>query len=174
MCTIWRRAAMAARFSRSAITRIADHDRVALQHRGRTEERDLNLCTGCMHHCPWLRSSGRGFLSSDNTQAWILNCGPECGGMQASVQLLDLVHNTARPTHSCTGRRHRRLPQKSNPVCSRKSPNRLEHLRGRTDYRSHHLRTPYHRRSHFVTATRWYSADGRDSRWLSHPHRYQR
>ncbi|MGC2194798.1 MAG: hypothetical protein WA628_08980 [Terriglobales bacterium] len=36
-----------------------------------------------------------GFFSSDNTQAWILNCGPECGGAQASVQLLDLVHNTA-------------------------------------------------------------------------------
>jgi hypothetical protein len=36
-----------------------------------------------------------GFFSSDNTQAWILNCGPECGGTQASVQLLDLVHMTA-------------------------------------------------------------------------------
>ncbi len=36
-----------------------------------------------------------GFFSSDNTQAWILNCGPECGGTQASVQSLDLVHNTA-------------------------------------------------------------------------------
>ena len=36
-----------------------------------------------------------GFFSSDNTQAWILNCGPECGGTQASVQALDLVHNTA-------------------------------------------------------------------------------
>ncbi len=36
-----------------------------------------------------------GFFSSDNTQAWILNCGPECGGVQASVQILDLVHNTA-------------------------------------------------------------------------------
>jgi hypothetical protein len=36
-----------------------------------------------------------GFFSSDNTQAWILNCGPECGGVQASVQVLDLVHNTA-------------------------------------------------------------------------------
>ena len=38
-----------------------------------------------------------GFFSSDNSQAWILNCGPECGGTQASVQLLDLVHNTAGP-----------------------------------------------------------------------------
>ena len=38
-----------------------------------------------------------GFFSSDNTQAWILNCGPECGGVQASVQLLDLVHATAGP-----------------------------------------------------------------------------
>jgi hypothetical protein len=38
-----------------------------------------------------------GFFSSDNTQAWILNCGPECGGAQASVQSLDLVQNTAGP-----------------------------------------------------------------------------
>jgi hypothetical protein len=37
-----------------------------------------------------------GFFSSDNTQAWILNCGPECGGTQASVQLLDL-HDPANP-----------------------------------------------------------------------------
>ena len=36
-----------------------------------------------------------GFFSSDNTQAWILNCGPECGGQQASVQVLDLVHGVA-------------------------------------------------------------------------------
>jgi hypothetical protein len=36
-----------------------------------------------------------GFFSSDNTQAWILNCGPLCGGTQASVQVLDLVHGTA-------------------------------------------------------------------------------
>jgi hypothetical protein len=38
-----------------------------------------------------------GFFSSDNTQAWILNCGPECGGTQASVQVLDLVNGTAGP-----------------------------------------------------------------------------
>lgn len=38
-----------------------------------------------------------GFFSSDNTQAWILNCGPECGGVQASVQSLDLVNNVAGP-----------------------------------------------------------------------------
>ena len=38
-----------------------------------------------------------GFFSSDNTQAWILNCGPECGGAQASVQILDLVNLTAGP-----------------------------------------------------------------------------
>jgi hypothetical protein len=36
-----------------------------------------------------------GFFSSDNTQAWILNCGPQCGGQQASVQILDLVHGVA-------------------------------------------------------------------------------
>ena len=38
-----------------------------------------------------------GFFSRDNTQAWILNCGPECGGQQASVQVLDLVHGTVGP-----------------------------------------------------------------------------
>ncbi|PYX42577.1 MAG: hypothetical protein DMG81_01435, partial [Acidobacteria bacterium] len=44
-----------------------------------------------------------GFFSSDNTQAWILNCGPECGGTQASVQVLDLVHNTAGPATPVPG-----------------------------------------------------------------------
>src|SRR5882724_6764763 len=38
-----------------------------------------------------------GFFSSDNTQAWILNCGPECGGAQASVQVLDMVNGTVGP-----------------------------------------------------------------------------
>jgi hypothetical protein len=38
-----------------------------------------------------------GFFSSDNTQAWILNCGQECGGQQASVQVLNLVNGTAGP-----------------------------------------------------------------------------
>jgi hypothetical protein len=37
-----------------------------------------------------------GFFSSDNTQAWVLNCGPECGGVQASVQVIDL-HDPAHP-----------------------------------------------------------------------------
>jgi len=36
-----------------------------------------------------------GFFSADNSQAWVLNCGPECGGTEASVQVLDLIHNTA-------------------------------------------------------------------------------
>jgi hypothetical protein len=35
-----------------------------------------------------------GFFSADGSMAWIINCGPECGGTQASVQELDLVHNT--------------------------------------------------------------------------------
>jgi hypothetical protein len=34
-----------------------------------------------------------GFFSADGTMAWIINCGPECGGTEASVQELDLVHN---------------------------------------------------------------------------------
>jgi hypothetical protein len=36
-----------------------------------------------------------GFFSSDNSQAWILNCGPQCGGQQPSVQVLDLVNGHA-------------------------------------------------------------------------------
>jgi hypothetical protein len=35
------------------------------------------------------------FFSSDGTQAWVLNCGPECGGTQASVQVIDLVNGVA-------------------------------------------------------------------------------
>lgn len=35
------------------------------------------------------------FFSSDGTQAWVLNCGPECGGTQASVQVINLVNGTA-------------------------------------------------------------------------------
>lgn len=35
-----------------------------------------------------------GFFSADGSMAWIINCGPECGGTQASVQELDLVNNT--------------------------------------------------------------------------------
>jgi DNA-binding beta-propeller fold protein YncE len=29
-------------------------------------------------------------FSSDNTRAWVMNCGPECGGTTASVQVLNL------------------------------------------------------------------------------------
>jgi len=42
-----------------------------------------------------------GFFSSDGTTAWILNCGPECGGppgVPASLQLLDLVNQVAGAT----------------------------------------------------------------------------
>jgi hypothetical protein len=34
-----------------------------------------------------------GFFSADGTMAWILNCGPECGGSQASVQELNVSTN---------------------------------------------------------------------------------
>lgn len=37
------------------------------------------------------------FFSSDDTTAYVLNCGAECGGTQASVQTLDLKSNTAGP-----------------------------------------------------------------------------
>ena len=34
------------------------------------------------------------FFSSDDTTAYIINCGPECGGTQASVQVFDMTTNT--------------------------------------------------------------------------------
>jgi hypothetical protein len=34
------------------------------------------------------------FFSSDDSTAYVLNCGAECGGQQASIQQLDLTHNT--------------------------------------------------------------------------------
>jgi hypothetical protein len=34
------------------------------------------------------------FFNSDDSTAYVLNCGPECGGVQASVQALDLTTNT--------------------------------------------------------------------------------
>ena len=37
------------------------------------------------------------FFSSDDTIAYVVNCGAECGGQQASVQTLDLTTNTAGP-----------------------------------------------------------------------------
>ncbi len=39
-----------------------------------------------------------GVFSSDDTTAYILNCGPECGGTTASVTLLDVNSNLAGPT----------------------------------------------------------------------------
>jgi hypothetical protein len=37
-----------------------------------------------------------GFFSPDGTMAWIINCGPECGGSQASIEELNL--STSPPT----------------------------------------------------------------------------
>ncbi len=37
------------------------------------------------------------FFNSDDTAAYVLNCGAECGGQQASIQTLDLTTNTAGP-----------------------------------------------------------------------------
>jgi len=34
------------------------------------------------------------FFTSDDTTAYVVNCGPECGGVQASVQLFDMTTNT--------------------------------------------------------------------------------
>jgi hypothetical protein len=38
------------------------------------------------------------FFTSDDTTAYLLNCGRECGGTQASIQTLDLKTNTAGPS----------------------------------------------------------------------------
>ncbi len=46
----------------------------------------------CFDHPVW------GVFSSDDTTAYIFNCGPECGGAAASVTVLDLVTNTAGVT----------------------------------------------------------------------------
>lgn len=35
------------------------------------------------------------FFSSDDTSAYVVNCGAECGGMQSSIQTLDLTNYTA-------------------------------------------------------------------------------
>jgi hypothetical protein len=39
-----------------------------------------------------------GVFSADGSTAYILNCGPECGGTQASVQILNLGSSTTPPT----------------------------------------------------------------------------
>ncbi|MGH9501792.1 MAG: hypothetical protein ACRD20_02980 [Terriglobales bacterium] len=39
-----------------------------------------------------------GVISSDDSTAYILNCGPECGGTTASITLLDLNSNLPGPT----------------------------------------------------------------------------
>jgi hypothetical protein len=40
------------------------------------------------------------YFNSDDTTAYVMNCGPECGGIQASIQTLDLTTNTAGPAFS--------------------------------------------------------------------------
>lgn len=44
-----------------------------------------------------------GVFSSDSTKAYILNCGPECGGTNAGVTVLDLASNTAAATVGLAG-----------------------------------------------------------------------
>jgi hypothetical protein len=44
------------------------------------------------------------YFAADDKTAYVLNCGPECGGTQASIQTLDLTTNTAGPPSVvCTG-----------------------------------------------------------------------
>jgi hypothetical protein len=50
------------------------------------------------------------FFTSDDTTAYVVNCGAECGGTQASIQTLDLTKNAAGPAGVvCT--------QGGNPQC---------------------------------------------------------
>jgi len=43
------------------------------------------------------------FFSSDDTTAYVVNCGAECGGVQAGVQQLDMTNNTpGAPVGACT------------------------------------------------------------------------
>ncbi|HKM48442.1 MAG TPA: hypothetical protein VJX69_12690 [Terriglobales bacterium] len=50
------------------------------------------------------------FFTSDDTTAYVVNCGAECGGTQASIQTLDLTNNTSGPSGVvCT--------QGGNPQC---------------------------------------------------------
>jgi hypothetical protein len=41
------------------------------------------------------------FFSSDDTTAYVINCGPECGGSQASIQTIDMT--TSPPTAGGSG-----------------------------------------------------------------------
>jgi hypothetical protein len=41
------------------------------------------------------------FFSSDDSTAYVVNCGAECGGTQASVQKLDLTQTQCLPTGVC-------------------------------------------------------------------------
>jgi len=41
------------------------------------------------------------FFTSDDTTAYVVNCGPECGGTQASVQMVELIPTLCLPTGVC-------------------------------------------------------------------------
>ncbi len=41
------------------------------------------------------------FFSSDDTTAYVINCGPECGGVQASVQKLEVTPTDCLPDGVC-------------------------------------------------------------------------
>lgn len=51
-----------------------------------------NVPTPLFDHPVW------GVFSSDDSTAYILNCGPECGGTSASVTLLEINNNRVGPT----------------------------------------------------------------------------
>ena len=57
-----------------------------------TSTTDPRTFVCCFDHPVW------GVVSSDDTTAYILNCGPECGGTVASISVLDLVTNTVGVT----------------------------------------------------------------------------
>jgi hypothetical protein len=68
----------------------------------------LSIIAGQGQNTPLTMVSGfdrpiAGFVSQDGSMAWILNCGPECGGTEASVQVLDLINNLPGPKVAVPG-----------------------------------------------------------------------
>jgi hypothetical protein len=59
---------------------------------GTSTDPRLDIQSSLFDHPVWA------VFSSDDSTAYILNCGPECGGMTASVTLLDINSNLPGPT----------------------------------------------------------------------------
>ena len=60
--------------------------------------------TASLHHVPGFDRPVFGIINGNT--AYILNCGPQCGGIQASVMVFDLAHPRHHEHHSCQRRHH--------------------------------------------------------------------